>query len=57
MNKLNEQAIAALATLPLEDLPSYLALARRFEVLGIGGERASSALCRLIESGAISPKR
>ena len=52
MSMLNEQAVAALASLPLEDLSYCLELARRFDRLGIGAEQASSALCRLIERGA-----
>lgn len=57
MNTLNEQAVAALASLPLEDLSYCLELARRFDRLGIGVERASGALCRLIECGALPSAR
>ena len=48
---LNEQAVSALAELPLHELSYCLKLAKRFEALGIEGERASSALCSLIDAG------
>lgn len=56
-NALNERAVTALAALPLEEKTYCLGLAKHFERLGIGGEQASDALCRIIERGAISAIR
>lgn len=53
MKALNEQAISAMAALPLHELAYCLKLAKRFEALGIEGERASSALCSIIDAGTI----
>lgn len=53
MNTLTDQAVAAMSTLPLEDLSYCLKLAKRLERLGVDGERTSSALCGLIERDAL----
>ena len=50
MEKLNEQAASALLSLDSSDLSYCLKLAQRFEHMGITGERASSALCGLVET-------
>ncbi|WP_195762886.1 hypothetical protein [Eggerthella guodeyinii] len=57
MNALNDQAVSAMAALPLDDLAYCLKLAKRLERLGVDGERASSALCGLIERDAIPASR
>ncbi len=56
-NLLNEQAVSALAELPLHELSYCLKLAKRFETLGIEGERASSALCSIIDAGVVGAAR
>ena len=53
MNTLNEQAVSAMAALPLDDLSYCLKLAKRLERLGVDGEKTSSALCGLIERDAV----
>ena len=50
---LNEQAASALLSLDSGDLSYCLKLAKRFEHLGIERERASSALCTLVEKGEL----
>lgn len=57
MHTLNDQAIKAMAGLPLDDLSYCLELAKRLERLGVDGERASGALCGLIERDAIPSAR
>ena len=56
-NLLSEKAVTAMAELPLHELGYCLKLAKRFEALGIEGERASNALCAIIDAGVVDAAR